>query len=556
MPEEGLAPDDRTPWTAASRGDAQRVARMRLVLALAVLLALWVEPFGLPGMDPQRWPLFVAYGLYSLAVDMAAQRQVAVAHARWLHWLDLLWYAAMVALTGGVASMAFLFFLLPILTASFRWGQPEGGRVTLASGLAFLAASLLHGWPDAARLLLRSSFLLGLGYLCVHWGETQMQLGRRLALLREVSQLSNPRFGVAQTLLHVLERTRDFFGARQCLLVLRDPQTGQVWLHQPHLAQGQPQPLDAALAQALLGLAPHSLIVHRPAVWSGRPRTQGLSAARADPPGPSDRAPAPTAQAAQEVAGWLEVDDFISVPVALRQGQGRLYLGGLRARPTLDDALFLRQLVAQAFPVIDHIDLLDRMASEAAAREREKFALDLHDTAVQPYLGLRLALGALRQQAAPDNPLLPELDKLQAMAGRVSEELRHYAQQVRQQRGSGMALLAELRRQAAQVRDFYGVEIEVQADEALALNDRLSAEVLQLVREGLANICKHTLARRGQVRLHTQGGWLGICIRNEGAAARPFLPRSISERAAALGGRAQVQHETEGRTAVHIHIPV
>jgi signal transduction histidine kinase len=53
-------------------------------------------------------------------------------------------------------------------------------------------------------------------------------------------------------------------------------------------------------------------------------------------------------------------------------------------------------------------------------------------------------------------------------------------------------------------------------------------------------------------------GWLNIQIENEGANPPPadFTPRSIADRAEALGGRAKVLKANGGRTAVHIEIPV
>lgn len=537
---------------ASGLGDARLVARMRLVLALAVLLAVQIEPWGLPGLDPSRWPLFVAYGVYSLAIDAAAQFRQPWTCARWLHWADLLWYGLMVMLTGGVGSMVFLFFFFAILSASFRWGQPEGGRLTLACGAAFAAGAWLAPEPtDGVRLLLRGSFLLGLGYLCVHWGQAQVQMQGRLALLREVSRLSNPRFGAEHTLQHVLRRVAVFYGASSCQLVLKEGASASLrQLGQD--ASPAAQALSPAMLAALMPLEAQTLVLHRGRRWLVPAATDSLAQER------WTRAGRALSRQAGELAGLLEAGSFISAPVALRQGRGRLHVCRQDRALNQDDALFLGQVLAQAFPMIDHIDLLDRLASEAADRERQKFALDLHDTAVQPYLGLKLGLSALRHQAEPGNPLMPGLEKLEAMAGRVAEDLRRYARQVRRQSGPRHALATELRRQAAQVREFYGVDIDVRIAGELPCSDRLSAEVLQVVREGLANICKHTQAQRGEVVLRCQNGWLGICIANDGGALDPmadFTPRSLSERAAALGGRTHVQHEG-ARTAVHIHIPV
>jgi signal transduction histidine kinase len=85
----------------------------------------------------------------------------------------------------------------------------------------------------------------------------------------------------------------------------------------------------------------------------------------------------------------------------------------------------------------------------------------------------------------------------------------------------------------------------------------MRAELLHMVREGLSNIRRHTRSRSGEVQLDCDGHWLALRIANDGLpAACGFTPRSISERAAALGGRVQVRREAGGRTAVHIEIPV
>jgi signal transduction histidine kinase len=53
-------------------------------------------------------------------------------------------------------------------------------------------------------------------------------------------------------------------------------------------------------------------------------------------------------------------------------------------------------------------------------------------------------------------------------------------------------------------------------------------------------------------------GWLNIHLENEDERVQQadFTPRSIANRAAALGGRAKVLKANGGWTAVHIEIPV
>jgi signal transduction histidine kinase len=129
--------------------------------------------------------------------------------------------------------------------------------------------------------------------------------------------------------------------------------------------------------------------------------------------------------------------------------------------------------------------------------------------------------------------LVSDIDKLSAMARPSIEDLRRYAGTFRQadrQRLSPEPLCAAaLQRQTDQVRAFYGVDIAIDAATDLHINDRITADVLQIVREGLSNIYRHTLAQFGALRLQRSAGWLHIQIENAGANATVavFSPRSI-----------------------------
>lgn len=173
-----------------------------------------------------------------------------------------------------------------------------------------------------------------------------------------------------------------------------------------------------------------------------------------------------------------------------------------------------------------------------------------------------MGLSAIRNKAEPSNPLLDDIDKRSAMARQSISDLRHYAgtfrQAVDQSDAPEPLYTAALKRQTDQVRTFYGIDITLGAAPDLHINDRMTAEVLQIVREGLSNICRHTLAQCGALRLQRSAGWLYIQIENAGASApvADFSPRSISERVTSLGGRLRVQSDADGFTSVQIQIPV
>ncbi|WP_432383722.1 sensor histidine kinase [Duganella sp. P38] len=168
-------------------------------------------------------------------------------------------------------------------------------------------------------------------------------------------------------------------------------------------------------------------------------------------------------------------------------------------------------------------------------------------------------MSAVRQSLQAEHPVAAELDKLLDMTSQVIGDMRQFARNVRQGAAQTEAeLLVALRRQAQQVQQFYDIDIALHAEEGLAISDRLAAEVFQIVNEGMHNIRKHTRARTGSISLSNADGQLRIRIENEtpeGPTA-PFLPGSLAERTAALGGTIAVDRDTPGATTVSIAIPV
>jgi signal transduction histidine kinase len=564
-----LSTDSPQPALAGDIADALLVSGMRLVLALAVLLASLTDPASFSDSNHLVWLLFAAYLAHSLMLHALALLRQPVAMGKLTHWLDLAWYALFVALTGGSRSLLFLFFFFAILSASFRWGFEEGARVTVAAAVLLTATALFPGASaDLPRLLLRSSFLLALGYISAYWGESKVALNRRLALLHDVSQWSNPRFGVDHTLTRVLQKTGAFFKARSCVLVLRDRETGMSQLRsvQTHPSGKTPsrvqaEAVSARVAEPLLALAPGQLALLKPERRIARRHNRLLTL----PAGTTTWSVAPASALSQRLNDWLEGAAFISAPVSLRRSEGRLFVVTGKRASSKTDAVFLGQIVDQVFPMVENIELVDRMASQAASQERQKIALDIHDRAVQPYIGLTLGLSAVRHKAEPSNPLLEDIDKLSAVARQAIEDLRHYAGSFKRQTGAAEPVFAAaLQQQVAQVRALYGIDIRVSAEPDLQVNDRLMAEVLQIVREGLSNICRHTLSQSGAVKLQRSLGWLRIQIENTQAIAATdnqptapvFSPRSITERVRALGGLVTVAMNARGDTSVQIEIPV
>jgi signal transduction histidine kinase len=91
------------------------------------------------------------------------------------------------------------------------------------------------------------------------------------------------------------------------------------------------------------------------------------------------------------------------------------------------------------------------------------------------------------------------------------------------------------------------------------MNNRLAAELFQIVREGLSNIKRHSDSSWARINMTSCDGEIVLDIENEASVAEHhngFIPRSITERAIALGGRVSVNLDSGGRTIVSVKIPM
>jgi len=545
------------PPAAAPDAEAWMVFGMRQLLALAALLTLYVGVGGAVLEGPWWWFVFVLYALHSFILLCVAGLRAGFWHGPVVYWVDIGWYALMVHATGGSASPFFSFFFFAILAASFRYGFDTGARLTLGSALLGALAVLAgQGLATLNVLLLRTTFMLALGYMVAFWGGLAVEQRRRLALLRDVSRLSNPRFGVQHTLDSLMEKVLRYYGGSACVLLMQDG-GGERWLlntvHHPRT--GRPigrTHADAAAVQPLLAPGPTTVLLYGGRTFAPLPgRLRALQA--------SDERPgwhAADPDLADHIADLLDAPGFISAPLPLRKGAGRIFVTGERLRR--GDATFLKHIVQQAFPVIETIDLLDRLASDAAFRERRAIARDLHDSTIQPYIGLRHAVAAIRSRAGDDNVVAPDLDHLLGMCADTIADMRQFARRFRDGRQQEPELLIALRRQLNQVRTFYDVDVTLEAERVQTINDRMAAQVFQIVTEAVSNICKHTSAKSAQVRLAIDAGQVAIDVANphDGRAPPvPFRPASIAERVQELGGTLDVAthaHETRLRIRVPI----
>ncbi|MGE3536482.1 MAG: GAF domain-containing sensor histidine kinase [Candidatus Tectimicrobiota bacterium] len=550
--------------------DVRVIAVMRLMLALLALLSTYVDPVDTTHYVDATYTVLGLYLCYSLSLCCAPVRQHPLLARVPAYWLDIGWYIALIGVSKGTNSIFFFFLFFAISVASFQWGFSAGFRAALVATLLFtsIGFAMAPEEPEFARnsFLLRPASLLVLGYMIACWGGTETTLRRRLALLKDVGALSNPRFGVDRTFGTLMERLRAFYDADTCLLVMTELPGGahtlrRVSRHAPG-SEGRAARLSPEVARLLLVPPPTQALVSgsvsRAWGWLGElARVQAydsVTGARMPPAGQSMRA-------------VLAAEAYITVPVRYRGSTvGRLYLTATRRRTfEASDIDFLLQVLEQTMPTIENIRLVDRLASDAAEAERQRIARDLHDSVIQPYIGLQMGLAAIQQKLCGASPHVAEdLSRLVALTNAGIAELRHYMGELRDHGTAErdvppLDLLLAVRRFAGKFAEATGIAVQVDAATPLAVNDRLAAEVFHIVEEGLSNVRRHTRSVQATVQLTCHDEHFSLRIANDlpaGTLPQTFTPRSITERAAALGGSVQVFSSMLTGTVVLVAIPL
>ena len=115
--------------------------------------------------------------------------------------------------------------------------------------------------------------------------------------------------------------------------------------------------------------------------------------------------------------------------------------------------------------VVENLQLLDQLVSSAAEHERVMISRDIHDAAVQPYIGLRLGLEALYRDGGATSPLSQKILDLVEMANATVRDLRGYTRGLLE--GTeipGGSLGAAILMQTERHKRFHGLDVTTDVD--------------------------------------------------------------------------------------------
>jgi signal transduction histidine kinase len=208
-------------------------------------------------------------------------------------------------------------------------------------------------------------------------------------------------------------------------------------------------------------------------------------------------------------------------------------------------------------------------AEKLRETERQRIADDFHDGPLQSFISFQMRLNVVQQMLGRELATgLKELQDLQMVCRAQVAELRAFVRSMRPLEVEGESLSTAIRRLVENFKKDTGISASYSSQEVTGEPESF-LEVLQIVRESLNNVHKHSKASRVAIALTMQGEMLHIDIEDDGTGF-PFSgnydlaelealrigPGSIKRRARSLGGELVVISRPGHGATIRVRIPL
>ena len=209
-------------------------------------------------------------------------------------------------------------------------------------------------------------------------------------------------------------------------------------------------------------------------------------------------------------------------------------------------------------PQIQNIRVPKVSVPSIPGEERDSVARDIHDTVIQPYIGIQMALAGIREKIQQKQDVTDDIERLISVTDIEISNLRSYARGIEGSTEPDKGMLNAIKRYSQRFSSTSGVGVKLEVLSMVSLNERLAAEIYQMVAEGLSNVRRHSNATEAIIRIEVKDERFFLTVQNDnshGERPKSFVPRSIAERTMALGGAIDVSRD-EVYTTVTVTIPL
>jgi signal transduction histidine kinase len=259
---------------------------------------------------------------------------------------------------------------------------------------------------------------------------------------------------------------------------------------------------------------------------------------------------------------------LLGVPVTVRNKTiGNLYLTDKEGAPEFsEEEERLTELFAlHAGIAIENARLYEAVQKLAVIEERDRIGKDLHDGIIQSIYAVTLSLEDVQEltQGEPAEAMARVDRAIDALHGTI-RDLRNFIFGLRPELVDRTDLTGLLAALADQVRQNSLIDVEVRLPESpIELPAHARAELLQIAREALSNVARHSGGTWAELTLTGAGDEIVLVISDNGRGFEPATTEpgehlglaNMRDRAVALGGSMELDSATGAGTRIIVRIP-
>jgi signal transduction histidine kinase len=209
-------------------------------------------------------------------------------------------------------------------------------------------------------------------------------------------------------------------------------------------------------------------------------------------------------------------------------------------------------------------------AETARESERQRIAADFHDGPLQSFISFQMRLEIIRKLFTRDNEAaMRELLQLQELGKSQVTDLRSFLRNMQPVEVDTVGLTASIRQAVDMFERDSGISATLVCGELPEPDEPdMAAELVQIIREALNNVRKHSKASRVTMVIDSLDGAIEISVEDDGSGF-PFSgaysldelemlrlgPRSIKRRIRTLGGDLMLESRPSQGAELRIRIP-
>jgi signal transduction histidine kinase len=512
------------------------------------------------------------YALYSLTIYVFRDTHFIIrglpAYAK---WVDMIFFSIMSALTGGADSPFFFFLFFQVFMTSYSQGFKDGLKTTYATAVLFVISVWLStnisslDADDVNETIVRTFVILIFGSIIAFWGKSRVSLNNRLKFLHSINTNWNPRFGINHQIISNLERLNGHYQANRSFIILEQSKSYPRYIMYECVSGKKnqsltPKEIDPTTSSEFL-VHPNDLSFcfskSEVRIWGYKYLRSSVKYGVIH-----DEIPDQVAIKHSSIYNLLDEHPFLTVPFHIQGvASGRLYIISDKVNFTQEDISFTEQVSDTLMTIVNNMQLMESLIAKEGEFIRQRISLDVHDTTIQPYIGLTLALEALSREFYSNSYLNTRISEIINMANLTIKDLRSYKDTLRgQSLMRSDYLIASVRQQAERLYRFYKVQVDVQGSLEHHISGKIAEAAFQIIKEGLSNILRHTDSKMAFVTIKNTDTQLQIEIGNiiSSSSSIPllFMPKSIHERSLSLHGNVEIRIDLAGYTVVYVTLPL